>query len=247
MGWAYYCKLRVPLTSRVRKITYMGFIPLTEGSGINLDDGTLDKRVCSDKFIVGSVIHLIQESSTDNFGNITITYDTNNPSLPSDMLWTPGIISTIETKSTVLLRTSTDTNCMNTLRTKFSVGRLTTKFEFSLLAVVGTLTTGGRTFVPGRSRDTLTLQFNVSELQDAKPAALTHVGKSWGKGTVHLEVVWMCQSWIKFDGFSISDRHSPKALRNSHECSWMHGKWFLSIGYKMSCHMASCLDRLVLA
>ena len=64
----------------------MGFIPLTEGSGINLDDGTLDKRVCSDKFIVGSVIHLIQESSTDNFGNITITYDTNNPSLPSDML-----------------------------------------------------------------------------------------------------------------------------------------------------------------
>jgi len=171
----------------------MGFIPLTEGGSINLDDSTLDKSVCSNKFVVGGVIHLVQESSTDDFEtNTLIAYHTNYSGLPSNVLRTPGIVPTIEAESTILLRPSTDTNCMNTLRTKFGVGGLTTEFEFSLLAVVSALTTRGRTFVPGRSRDTLASRFNVSQLQDAKPAALTHVGKSCEKGTLtpH-KVVWM--------------------------------------------------------
>jgi len=171
----------------------MGLIPLTEGGSVNLDDGTLDKSVCSNKFIVGGIIHLVQESSTDDFEtNALIAYHANNSGLPSNMLRTPGIVPIIETESTVLLRPSTDTNCMNTLGTKFGVGRLTTEFEFSLLAVVSALTTRGRTFVPGRSRDTLTLQFNVSKLRDAKPAALTHVGKSCKKGKLTpRKIVWM--------------------------------------------------------
>ena len=33
-------------------VTYMRFIPLAEGSSINLNDGTLDKCVGSDEFVV---------------------------------------------------------------------------------------------------------------------------------------------------------------------------------------------------
>ena len=145
----------------------------------------ISASVLSVTFIVGGVIHLVQESSTDDFEtNALIAYHTNNSGLPSNMLRTPGIVPTIKTESTEFLGSSTDTNCMNTLETKFGVGRLTTEFEFSLLAVVSALTTRGRTFVPGRSRDTLALQFNNSKGQDAKPTALTHVGKSCEKGTL---------------------------------------------------------------
>lgn len=40
----------------------MRLIPLTEGSGINLDDGTLDKGVGTDKLVVGCVVYLIRSS-----------------------------------------------------------------------------------------------------------------------------------------------------------------------------------------
>lgn len=65
------------------------------------------------------------------------------------MLRTPGKVSAIKTKSTVLQISSTDTNSMDTLGAKFSVGGLTAKLEFSLLAVVGALGTGCGAFVPG--------------------------------------------------------------------------------------------------
>jgi len=39
-------------------VTYVRFIPLTERSCINLDDGTLDKGISSDELIVGGVINL---------------------------------------------------------------------------------------------------------------------------------------------------------------------------------------------
>jgi hypothetical protein len=36
----------------------MGLIPLPERSSIDLDDGTLDEGVRSDKLVVGSVVNL---------------------------------------------------------------------------------------------------------------------------------------------------------------------------------------------
>ena len=36
----------------------MSLVPLTEGGRIDLDDGTLDKRVCPDKLVVGRIVHL---------------------------------------------------------------------------------------------------------------------------------------------------------------------------------------------
>ena len=102
----------------------------------------ISASVLSVTFIVGGVIHLVQESSTDDFEtNALIAYHTNDSGLPSNMLRTPGIVPTIKTESAELLRPSTDTNCVNTLGAKFGVGRLTT--EFSLL-VVSALTTRGR-------------------------------------------------------------------------------------------------------
>lgn len=35
----------------------MGFVPLSERSGINLNDSTLDECVCSDQFVVRGVVY----------------------------------------------------------------------------------------------------------------------------------------------------------------------------------------------
>lgn len=61
-GWAYYPSYSVSRPfctgSSRRKKTYVGLVPLPERSGIDLDDGTLDKGVRSDKLIVRSVVNL---------------------------------------------------------------------------------------------------------------------------------------------------------------------------------------------
>ena len=36
----------------------MGLVPLPEGSRINMDDGTFDEGIGSDKFVLGSIVHL---------------------------------------------------------------------------------------------------------------------------------------------------------------------------------------------
>ena len=83
-------------------------------------------------------------------------YDSENPSLASDMLAGPCKVTSLQTKGTVLQVSSTDTNGVNTLGTKLRVGWLTTELELSLLAVVGALGPSSRTFVPGGTGDTYT-------------------------------------------------------------------------------------------
>jgi hypothetical protein len=70
------------------------------------------------------------------------------------MLRSPCKVTRVEAEGTVFGVTATDTHSVNTLWTKLSAGRLTTELEFSLLAIVGALGTGCRTFVPGRTRNT---------------------------------------------------------------------------------------------
>ena len=48
-------------------VTYMGFIPLTEGSCINLDDCTLDKGISSDELVIGGIINLNENVSLITF------------------------------------------------------------------------------------------------------------------------------------------------------------------------------------
>jgi hypothetical protein len=90
----------------------VGFVPLTERSGINLDDGTLDESVGTDQFVVGGVVN-----------------DSQDTSLAGDTLGTPGEVTGLETESTTLEVTTADTNQVNTLGTQLGVGRLTTQLE----------------------------------------------------------------------------------------------------------------------
>lgn len=82
------------------------------------------------------------------------TYNTDKPGLSCDMLRCPSKVTSVEAEGTVLGVTTSDTHSVHTLCTKLSAGRLTTELEFSLLAIVGALGTGCRTFVPGRTRNT---------------------------------------------------------------------------------------------
>lgn len=115
----------------------MSLIPLTEGGGINLNDGSLHQSLGTDKFVVAGIVDNIDDTG-----------------LTADGLATPGETARIKTESTVLDVTSTDTDGVDTLGTELGVGRLTTKFELSLLTVESTLGTSGRSLVAAVSANT---------------------------------------------------------------------------------------------
>lgn len=83
-------------------LSVVSLVPLTERSGVNLNDASLDKGVGPDKLVVGSVVDY-----TDDSG------------LASGVLRSPGVVARLETKGTVLLVSSTSANGVDTLSTKF--------------------------------------------------------------------------------------------------------------------------------
>jgi len=127
MGFAFLCY----------GLSIVGFVPLTEGSSINLNDGALNKSVGSDKLIVRCIVH-----------------DTDNPRLPCNVLRAPCKVATFQAEGTILQVSSADTDSVNTLSSELGVGGLTTELELSLLAVVCALSAGFRAFVPGGTGDT---------------------------------------------------------------------------------------------
>jgi hypothetical protein len=48
--------------------THVSFIPLPEGSGIDLDDGSLDESVRADEFVVRGVIYYGDDTSLASDG-----------------------------------------------------------------------------------------------------------------------------------------------------------------------------------
>ena len=70
------------------------------------------------------------------------------------MLATPGKVSRIQPQRAELGVPTSHTDGMDPFRAELCVGGLTTELELSLLAVVGALSTRGRTFVPGGTGDT---------------------------------------------------------------------------------------------
>ena len=62
-GWAYCVHhvesalLNLHLSPLIHG-TYVGLIPLAEGSGVDLDDGALDQGVRSYEFVIGGVVDL---------------------------------------------------------------------------------------------------------------------------------------------------------------------------------------------
>lgn len=63
-------------TLLTQNFTVMRFIPLTEGSSIDLDNGTLDEGLGTDKFIVGSIVNDINDTSLTRNGFTTPTEGT---------------------------------------------------------------------------------------------------------------------------------------------------------------------------
>ena len=113
------------------------------------------------------------------------TYDTNQPRLAGDVLRAPCEVSGVETESTVLEVSSTDTNGVNALRAELGVSGLAAELELALLAVVGALSTRGRTFVPGGAGDTCMLFKHDHNDEDRKFGDSFASGSKIGGDTVH--------------------------------------------------------------
>lgn len=120
-----------------KSLTVMGLVPLTERSGINLDDGRLDESLGTDELVVAGIV--------DNI---------NDTGLAADGLASPGEVARVKTEGTLLDVTTTDTDGVDTLDTELGVGSLTAEIELSLLAVESTLGTGGRSLVAAITTNT---------------------------------------------------------------------------------------------
>jgi len=117
--------------------TVVLLVCLTEGSGIDLDDGTLDEGVSADQLVVRSV-----EDDTENTG------------LGGDVLRAPCEVAALETESALLDVPTTDTDGVDALGADTGVGSLATELELSLLAVVRLASTRGGALVSGGTADT---------------------------------------------------------------------------------------------
>jgi len=115
----------------------MGLVPLTVGSGINLDDGALDEGLGADELVVAGVVD-----------------DIDDAGLASDGLAAPGEVAAVEAEGALLNVPTTDTDAVDALGTQLGVGGLTAELKLSLLAVEGALGTGGRALMAAVTANT---------------------------------------------------------------------------------------------
>lgn len=118
------------LASSAETLTVVGLVPLSEGGGVDLDNGGLGQGVGSDKLVVGRVVG-----------------DGDDTGLAGATLGAPGEVTGVETEGTVLVVTATGSDGVNALGANTGVGTLAASLESALLPVVGTLGTGSGTLV----------------------------------------------------------------------------------------------------
>lgn len=104
------------LPAAAEGLAVVGLVPLTEGSGIDLDDGGLGEGVGADELVVAGVVG-----------------DDDHTGLAGAALGGPGEVARVETESTVLVVTAAGTHDVDTLGTDTGVGGLATSLESSLL------------------------------------------------------------------------------------------------------------------
>lgn len=104
------------LATTAKVLAIVGLVPLTERSGINLDDGGLGQGVGADQLVVGRM-----------------EGDGNDADLAGDTLRSPGEVARVETQGAELAVTTTGAHEMDALGTDTGVGWLTAGFESALL------------------------------------------------------------------------------------------------------------------
>lgn len=111
-------------------------VPLTEGSGIDLNDRVAHKSVGTNKLVVGGVVHNIQDASAGG-----------------DTLSGPREVAGLKAESTTLDEPVPAADEVDDLGADTGHGRLAPDLELSLLAVRFALATGSTVLVDGVTGD----------------------------------------------------------------------------------------------
>lgn len=117
--------------------TVVGLEELTEGSGVDLDNGTLGQGVGTDQLVVRGVV-----DNRDDTG------------LAGNTLGAPGEVTGVQTESTELLVTTANTDRVDTLGSNLGVSGLTAHLELPLLAELSAHGASVRTLVTRIATDT---------------------------------------------------------------------------------------------
>lgn len=110
-----FCGLGLLLASSANGLTVVCLVPLSEGSGVDLDDGGLGEGVGADKFVVGRV-----------------EGDDDHADLTGDTLRSPGEVTGVETQTTIFGVSTTGADKVDSLGANTSVGWLTALLESSV-------------------------------------------------------------------------------------------------------------------
>lgn len=104
------------LATTTEVLAVVGLVPLTERSGIDLDDGGLGQGVGADQLVVGGM-----------------EGDSNDADLAGDALRAPGEVAGVETQGAELAVAAAGAHEMDALGADTGVGWLTAGFESALL------------------------------------------------------------------------------------------------------------------
>lgn len=104
------------LSAATKGLAVVGLVPLTEGSGIDLDNGGLGQGVGADQLVVGRVVG-----------------DNDDTGLAGDALGGPREVTRVETEGTELLVTTAGADGVDALGADTGVGLLTARLENALL------------------------------------------------------------------------------------------------------------------
>jgi hypothetical protein len=113
------------------------FIPLSEGRGIDEDDGAFDESLGTDKFVVGSIVDNIEHTSLAGAG-----------------FGGPRKVARIQGEGAVFVVATTNTDRADNLLVEFGVGRRAGEFGLALLLVDLAAATGQAAFVSRVTADT---------------------------------------------------------------------------------------------
>lgn len=103
------------LASAAKGLAVVGLVPLTEGGGVDLDDGGAGQGVGADQLVVGRV-----------------EGDTDDADLAGDALAAPGEVAGVETETTELAVTTTGADEVDALGADSGGGGLTALLESSV-------------------------------------------------------------------------------------------------------------------